>query len=330
MLLAGDIGGTHSRLTLLARSPRGLRAVRHEVFESRAFGSLEDVLRVFLGKPASRVSSAAFGVAGPVVNGRSEVTNLPWIIDARVLSRRLRIPRVVLMNDLVAQSMGALGVARAKLHVLGGAGAPKRKGGNIAVLAAGTGLGEAVLVWDTKEARFLPSPTEGGHSDFAPHDALEDELLVFLRARFGHHVSWERVLSGNGVGNLYDFFREAKGVPETPETSRIIAGAIDRNSAIAQFGINGTSHAASRAMTLFSSIYGAEAGNLALNSLAIAGVYVCGKIAASAVSLFDRGDFHRAFVDKGRQAPLMEKIPVAVVLDPDVGLVGAARVASLG
>jgi glucokinase len=143
-------------------------------------------------------------------------------------------------------------------------------------------------------------------------------------------VSWERVLSGNGVGNLYDFFRDAKGVSETHDNSRVIAAAIDRNVAIAQLGINGTSHAAARAMALFSSIYGAEAGNLALNCLATAGVYVCGKIAASAVSLFDRGDFHRAFVDKGRQAPLMEKIPVAVVLDADVGLVGAAGVASSG
>jgi glucokinase len=249
------------------------------------------------------------------------------VIDARVLSRKLDIPRVTLLNDLVALSVGALWVPRRKLRVLGSAGAPKKKGANIAVLAAGTGLGQAMLVWDDRTERYVPSPTEGGHTDFAPGDELSDELARFLRARFGRHVSWERVLSGNGLGTLYDFFREAKGVAESSQNAKAIAAAPDRNAAIAQLGIDGKSKAALRAMELFASLYGAEAGNLALKTLAVGGVYVCGNIAVRALSVIERGGFYASFVDKGRQAPLMEQIPLAIVLDTDVGLAGAVRVA---
>jgi glucokinase len=321
VLLIGDIGGTYARLSLL--NPQG-RSVRREAFESRKYLSLEAVVREFLGKPAPRVAAAAFGIAGPVVNGRCTATNLPWVIDARALSRKLRVGRVTLLNDLVALSLGALGVSRGKLHVIGAAGTPKKKGANIAVIAAGTGLGEALLVWDG--ARFVAAATEGGHSDLAPRDDLEVDLLQFLRARFGH-VSWERVLSGDGLGNLYDFFRQAKNVSETAENAQSIAASVDRNAVISELGTSGKSEAASRAVDLFASMYGAEAGNLALKSLAVGGVFVCGNIAARMLPVLDRGHFQRAFVDKGRFTPLMERIPVAVVLDSAVGLAGAARVA---
>lgn len=321
MLLVGDIGGTHARLSLL--DPKG-RRVRHAVFDSRKHTSLEAVVREFLGKPVPRVSAAVFGIAGPVVNGRCTATNLPWVVDTRVLSRKLGIRRVELLNDLVALSLGALGVARRKLHVIGGVGAPKKKGANVAVIAAGTGLGEALLVWDG--SRFVPSATEGGHSDLSARDDLELDLLRFLRGRFGH-VSWERVLSGDGLGNLYDFFRQAKNVAESDDNAHAVATAADRNAAIAELGQSGKSEAASRAVDLFASMYGAEAGNLVLKSLAVAGVFVCGNIAAHMLPVFERGGFRRAFVDKGRFGPLMERVPVAVVLDEDVGLAGAARVA---
>jgi glucokinase len=321
VLLVGDIGGTHARLSLL--NPRG-RRVRHEVFESRKFASLEAVVREFLGMPVPRLAAAAFGIAGAVVHGRGTATNLPWVVDARVLSRRLGIRRVTLLNDLVAMSLGTLGVPRRKLHVLGDAGAPKKKGASVAVIAAGTGLGEALLVWDG--ARLVATATEGGHSDLAPRDDLELDLLQFLRARFGH-VSWERVLSGDGLGNLYDFFRQAKDVSESAENAQAIVEAGDRNAAIAQLGIAGKSEAASRAVDLFASMYGAEAGNLALKGLAVGGVFVCGNIAARMLPVLDRGGFRRAFVDKGRLTPLLERVPVAVVLDGDVGLAGAAGVA---
>jgi glucokinase len=313
---------------LVERTARGHRVVRHEVLESRAFASLEAVVRAFLGKRAPKIRAAAFGVAGPVVNRRAVITNVKWgVIDERALARRLSIGRVTLLNDLVALAVGALGVGRSKLRPLGAAGAPKRKGANLAVIAAGTGLGEAMLVWDERTSRFLPSPTEGGHSDFAPHDDLEDELMRFLRGRFGGHVSWERVLSGNGLGSLYDFFCEAKAVRESPANAAAVGGAPDRNAVVAQLGIEGKSQPAARAIELFSSIYGAEAGNLALKALAVGGVYVCGNIAARSLPVLERGGFYRAFLDKGRQAPLMEKIPIAVVLDTAIGLAGAIRVA---
>jgi glucokinase len=321
VLLVGDIGGTHARLSLL--TPQG-RSVRHEVFESRKHPSLEAVAREFLGKFPSRVTAAAFGIAGPVVNGRSAATNLPWVVDARVLSRKLGIRRVTLLNDLVALSLGAVGASRSKLHVMGGAGPPKKKGSNVAVIAAGTGLGEALLVWDG--ARFVPSATEGGHSDFAPRDDVQVALFQFLRARFGH-VSWERVLSGDGLGHCYDFFRQAQNIAESADNAHAIEATGDRNAKIAQLGMACESDAASRAVDLFASMYGAEAGNLALKSLAVGGVFVCGNIASRMLPVLDRGGFHRAFVDKGRFTALMERIPVAVVLDSDVGLAGAARVA---
>ena len=323
MLLAGDIGGTHARLALL--SPDG-RAVRQEVFESRSFPSLEAVLRTFLGKPAPRVTAAAFGVAGPVVNGRCVATNLPWVIDARVLSRKLGIRKVTLLNDLVALSLGALGVPRSKLRALGEAGVPKKKGANVAVIAAGTGLGEAMLVWDGESERLVPSGTEGGHVDFAPSDALEAELLGFLRGRFGH-VSWERVVSGQGLGNLYDFFRLSKSLGETAASAAVLEAAPDRNAAIAQLGEEGKSEPAVRAVELFARLYGAEAGNLALKTLAVGGVYVCGNIAAKMLPRLQGGAFRAAFEDKGRFRTVLEKVPVAVVLDSDVGLAGAKRVA---
>jgi glucokinase len=323
MLLAGDIGATRARLVLLG--PDG-RVARHQVLESRAFPSLEAVLRAFLGNPAPRLSAAAFGVAGPVVHGRCVATNLPWVIDERVIARKLAIKKVTLLNDLVALSLGTLGVARAKLRVLGDAGAPKSKGATVAVLAAGTGLGEAILVWDAKGQRFVPTSTEGGHADFAPADDLEGDLLTFLRKRFGH-VSCERILSGDGLGNLYDFFRLEKGVSEAPANVQALATAPDRNATLAQMGLEGSSDAAVRAVELFGRIYGAEAGNLVLKTLAVGGVYVCGNIAVTMLPLLEKGILRAGFEDKGRFRALMEKIPVAVVLDRDVGLAGARRVA---
>ena len=324
MLLVGDIGGTHARLSLL--QPGG-RAVLKKEFASRKYPSLEAVLREFLGQvsPKPKVTVAAFGVAGPVVGGRVVATNLPWVVDSRLIGRKLGIKRVTLLNDLVALSLGALRVPRAKLHFLSEtAGMPKKRGANVAVIAAGTGLGEAMLIWDGQG--FVPSATEGGHSDFAARDDVEIELLQFLRNRFGR-VSWERILSGAGLGNVYDFFRQAKRIEESAENAAAIAAAPDRNATIAELGMKGKSDAATRALQLFASIYGAEAGNLALKSLALGGMYVCGNIAVRMLPILEGGGFRRAFLEKGRFGALMEKIPVAVVLDSDVGLAGAASAA---
>jgi glucokinase len=324
VLLVGDIGGTHARLALL--KPNG-RVVHKREFASRMYPSLEAVLREFLDsiKPKPKVMAAAFGVAGPVVKGRVVATNLPWVVDSRLIARKLGIKRVTLLNDLVALSLGTIRVPRAKLHFLSeNAQSPSKRGSNVAVIAAGTGLGEAILVWDGHG--FVPSATEGGHADFAARDDLEVDLLQFLRNRFSR-VSYERILSGNGIGNLYDFFRQAKGIEESTANTETIAASPDRNAAISELGLNGTSEAASRAIQLFATIYGAEAGNLALKALALGGVYVCGNIAAQMISVLAAGFFRRAFLEKGRFGALMEKIPVAVVLDNDVGLNGAAAAA---
>jgi glucokinase len=323
VFVIGDIGATNTRLCLLG--PTG-RKVRQQVLASRQYPSLEAALRTFLAtqKPAPKVKAAAFGIAGPVVAGRVVTTNLPWVVDAKALQRKLGIKRVTLLNDLVALALGTLGVTKRKLHVLGDAGAPKRKGANLAVLAAGTGLGEAMLVWNGTEHQAVA--TEGGHTDFGPRDEIDVELFHFLRARFGH-VSWERILSGAGLSNLYDFYRQAKRIDESAENVDAIESAPDRNAAIARLGVAEKSEAATRAVEMFAEIYGAEAGNLALKTLAVGGVYVCGNIAANMLSVLDRGGFRRAFAAKGRFSSMMEKIPVAVVLDSDVGLQGAARVA---
>jgi glucokinase len=319
VILVGDIGGTHARLSLLA--PGGRRVVRREDLDSRKYPTLEDAVREFLGVRPPKVTAACFGVAGPVVEQKWKATNLPWSVDARVMSRRLGIPRVVLINDLVALGLGALTVPPSHLRILGGAGAPKKSGANIAVVAAGTGLGQAALVWNG--GGHVACATEGGHADFAPRDDLEVDLFRFLRARFGH-VSYERVLSGPGLGNLYDFFVQAKGMHDTPETTERVAAAHDRNAEIARLGLAHESEAAARALDLFASIYGAEAGNFALKTLAVGGVYVAGNIARVLIDIIEAGGFMRAFLDKGRFASLLEKVPVAVVLDSDIGLAGTA------
>jgi len=304
----------------------GGRVVRHETLESKSFPSLEAAVKAFLGSKPPRVTAAAFGVAGPIVEQRCKATNLPWVIDGRVLARKLAIKKVRLLNDLVALAIGALHVPASKLNVLGGKGAPKKKGGNIAVIAAGTGLGEAVLVWDPDGGRFVPTATEGGHADFAAADAEQAELLAWLQARHGH-VSWERLVSGMGLGNLYDFLREAKGMPETPANEEALRAAPDRNALISQLGGEDKSEPAARAVSIFARLYGAEAGNLALKSLASGGVYVCGNIAAKMLPVLEREGFRAAFEDKARLRPVMEAMPMAVVLDSDVGLKGAKQVA---
>jgi glucokinase len=264
------------------------------------------------------------------VGQRCVATNLPWAIDARTLSRKLRIAHVTLINDLAALAMGSLTVPTSHLRLLAGQALPKRKGGTLAVLAAGTGLGEAVLVWEGARSKrpgkghFIVMATEGGHVDFAPRDELEVELLEFLRRRIGH-VSYERVLSGPGLGNVYDFFRQSKGIAESQENVELLATARDRNATIADLGLSRKSEAAAHALELFASVYGAEAGNLALKSFATGGVLLAGNIAVKVLDVLLSGPFARSFHDKGRMAPLLEQMPVAVVLDTDLGLAGAAR-----
>jgi glucokinase len=319
VILAGDVGGTNARLALFEAG--GRVRVRQEAFPSQKFASLEEVVRAFLGPKPPQIAAATFGIAGPVVNGRAKATNLPWVIDAHELRDHLGIPRVTLVNDLVALAFGTLTVPPDALFVLN-AGVPRTNGANVAVIAAGTGLGEAALIWDG--ARHVPLGSEGGHTDFAARNPEEFEIVQFLQKRFGSHVSYERLVAGPAFSNLYDFYVEARGMKDTPQVAEAIAKAKDKNREIAARGKSGESPVCARVLEVFASAYGAEAGNLALRTLATGGVFVCGGIAANYKEALAKGGFVEAFVAKGRFTAFLERVPLAIVLDSDVGLAGSA------
>jgi glucokinase len=324
MLLAGDIGGTNTRLALFEEGRS--KAIREAALPSASFGSLEAAVKTFLGPKVHRIAAATFGIAGPVVGGRVKTTNLPWVVDEKVVARRLRSPRVRLLNDLVAIAYGASVAPKSKLAVLQGGSSPRSKGATLAVIAAGTGLGEAALVWDS--ARFVPCGSEGGHCDFAPRSTLEWELREYLSKKLKGRVSYERVVSGPGLGHVYDFFVDVKKVDETRLNREALAEAPDRNRLIAELGIKAKSPVAKKALEVFLGIYGAEAGNLALKFLSTGGIFIAGGIAASLLPLLKSGPFLQAFQDKGRFRPLLQKMPLAVILDSNIGLAGSAHYAA--
>ena len=320
MILVGDIGGTNARLALF--SDDGKQIVTEETLPSAAHASFGSAIDAFLAGKKPRLTAATFGIAGPVVNGRVKTTNLPWVVDERVLAKRLGLRRVTLLNDLVTLALGAIAAPKRELHMLQGKRPPGHSPGNVAVIAAGTGLGEAALIWDG--ARFVPCGTEGGHADFAPRSDLECELLAFIGQKVGGRVSYERVVSGPGLGIVYEFFHGARGMPEKPAEQRAIAEARDKNAAIALLGASGKSKACAAALSMFASLYGAEAGNLALKFLAVGGVFLAGKIASNLAPTLEKW-FIPAFLDKGRMGPLLASMPVAIVKSSSVGLHGAAR-----
>lgn len=313
-LLVGDIGGTNTRLRIADAS--GRRTFAEQVFPSRDFASFEDIARPFLASSdAPHPKVAAIGIAGPVSGGVARVTNLPWTLDQRALAKHLKIEHFALKNDLVVVARGCLAVRAAELVTLT-AKAPSPKGKNCAVVAAGTGLGEARLLWH--DEAHIVFGSEGGHAAFAAQSPLEVELWQFLRTRFPDHVSYERVLSGDGLGALYDFF--TRGREPASIKKRLLEG--DRNAAICELGLAQAHKPAARAVDLFASLYGAEAANVALRELALGGIFLTGNIARSIVPA-RRATFLEAFMKKGRFSALMRQIPVAVVTDPFVGVRGA-------
>ena len=319
-LLVGDIGGTNTRLALFDAS--GKKALSEAVFPSREHATFEEIALPFLSRSnAPHPAVAVLGVAGPIRDRVATVTNLPWRLAERDLEVRLRIPRALLVNDLVVNARGCLHLPAGSIAPLTPS-PPKLKGQNLGVIAAGTGLGEARLVWDG--ARHLALPTEAGHCDFAPRTPLQIELWHFLAGRHPDHVSYERILSGSGIGALYDFFASrAARVPRLVER-RLAQG--DRNAAITELGLARAFRPAARAVDMFAEIYGAEAGNVALRELALGGVFVVGNIARHIVTA-RREIFMTAFVQKGRFAGLLSDVPVAVVTDPLVGVRGALAIA---
>jgi glucokinase len=321
-LLAGDVGATNARLALYddAGPPRKpLAAAR---WASREFAGLEDAVRRFLGARPPPVAAAVFGVPGPVRGGRVDTTNLPWRVDPEALSRALGGVPVRLLNDLEAAAHGIDLLGPDDLGVLQ-PGAPE-PAGNRALISAGTGLGEAVLV--AVDGVRRPFATEAGHADFAARTDLEVELLRWLRRRHGR-VGVERVVSGPGLEAIHRFLLETGRGEEAPEVAERLARG-DAPAAIAAAGEAGASPTCALALDVFVSAYGAEAGNLALRTLATGGVFVGGGIAHAIEATMRSGRFLEAFRDKGRFRRFLETVPLALVRDPDLGLRGAALVAS--
>lgn len=319
MILAGDIGGTHTRIALFQLNEDRLEKILDRVYPSRDYSNLDEILSVFISNENVHVSAACLGIAGPVVNGQVSTPNLAWIVDALRLAKLLQVTTVWLINDLQAHASGIDDLREADFAALNPA--PPGKG-NAALIAAGTGLGEAGLYWDGVRRR--PVATEGGHCDFAPRDDLEVELFRYLRKKFGR-VSYERILSGHGLQNVYDFLRDS-GTEQEPEwLKQELTSAPDRSAVISHVGMNAKAPICERALDIFVSVYGAEAGNLALKLLATGGVFLSGGIAARILPRLQRPEFLRAFVSKGRMQPVLEKVPIRVVSNDQIGVLGAAR-----
>lgn len=318
MIIAGDIGGTNTRLALIDEREKDLRIIVEKKYPSREWSSLEAVLGEFLSVHAIDISGASFGIAGPVKNGRCEATNLPWVVDAKAVAKRLRLKHVGLINDLVANAYG-INTLKGKDVVVLNKGARNVKG-NRAIISAGTGLGEAGLFWDGK--MHHPFGSEGGHADFAPRNHLEMALLDYAMKHFGR-VSYERFVSGPGLFQVYSFLRDTGKGDEPPWLAEEMRHG-DPAPVITRCALNGESPLCREALELFVSLYGAEAGNLALKVMATGGVYLGGGIAPKIILKLKEPVFMNAFTAKGRMKPLLQAIPVRVIMKPRTALLGAA------
>jgi glucokinase len=322
MILAGDIGGTNTRIALFDPNDSPLRPISQADYRSNAHPGIVEIALDFLSNHREKIDACCFGVAGPVVDGKSHPTNLPWALDSAEISFRLRAP-CTLINDLEANGYG-ISVLEPQDFAILQAGVPGN-GGNAAVISAGTGLGEAGLFSDGKGYR--PFASEGGHTTFSPRNALEIDLLNYLWKRF-EHVSWERVLSGPGLLNIYEFFRDT-GRAEEPSWLTELLQTGDRPATIARAAVFGKSELCSLALDLFISLYGAEAGNLALKMMATGGVYLGGGIAPRLLEQLKSSTFLLSFAAKGRMQRALGDIPVLVILNDRTSLLGAARCAAI-
>lgn len=326
MILAGDVGGTKVHLALYNFDSGKLKPIRDHKYPAHEFACLEDVVNDFLSKDnleRTEVKAACFGCPGPVRDGRIKLTNLPWALDVRDLAKSLSIEHIFLINDLEANGYGIPELAPDKIFTLheGDSTAVGHRG----LIAAGTGLGEAMLIWDGKLGH-IPIPSEGGHCDFAARNETEIALLQYLRRILNGRVSFERVVSGLGIKNVYAFCRDDRKMEEPAWLTERLAKE-DPNAVIGECGENGSSEICAETLRIFASAYGAEAGNIALKILATGGVYLGGGIAPKTLKTLKSGPFMEAFVDKGRMAPILQAIPVRVILDDTCALLGAAAYA---
>jgi glucokinase len=322
MIIAGDIGGTKTNVALFeAEGARVGSPVVQQSFPSGHYDSLEAIVGEFVAaRGPTRITHACFGVAGPVVRGRVEATNLAWKVSDESLAAALGLPRVRLINDLEATAYGIGELTPEQLYTLNeGEG---ERPGHRGLIAAGTGLGMAAIFYDGE--RYHPMPSEGGHIDFAPRDEREYEMLAYLREKIGGRISYERVLSGMGLINIYSFLRD-RGHGEEPAWLAEEMRSGDPSAAVSRAALAGRSELAATALRMFVEIYGAMAGNLALLLKSVGGLYVGGGIAPKIMEKMKDGTFMRHYVDKGRMSGLVQSIPVRVILDDKTALYGAAR-----
>ncbi len=321
MILAGDVGGTKVHLALYDLIEGKLKHTRDKQYPAKDYPGLEVIVKGFLG--ADKVTAACFGVPGPVRDGRLRLTNLPWTLDSRELAAGLVIPHVFLINDLEANGYGIAQLSPDQIYTLSEGDSGQT--GNRALIAAGTGLGECTLAWNGHI--HVPYPSEGGHADYGPRNEDEIDLLRFLKQKYNGRVSYERVVSGMGLTNIYEFLREVRGVDEPAWLAARIAAVPDPNSVITEMALAAKSEICEKALDMFVSAYGAEAGNLALKVLSVGGLYVGGGIAPRILEKLKDGTFLKAFTDKGRLSQLLINMPVRVILESKAALLGAAAYA---
>ncbi len=329
MILAGDVGGTKVDLALYSFENGTLKVARTRKFPAAGYASLQDVVLEFLKDPAVKqdeenVIAACFGCPGPVKDGRLKLTNLPWVLDARELSNILGIEHIFLINDLEANGYGVAELGPSQIFEL--VQGDRSGVGHRALVAPGTGLGEALLIWNPAARRHIPLASEGGHVDWAPRNPLEVELLEWLWKKFNGRISTERVVSGLGLKNIYEFLRDGKKMDE-PEWLRDRMEKEDPNFVIGTTGEDGSCELTAKVLEVFASAFGAECGNMGLKLLCAGGVYLGGGIPPKILKTLQTGVFRQAFLDKGRLSPLLHTIPVRVILEEKCALIGAAAYA---
>ena len=320
MILAGEIGATRTRLAAFETEGNRLQCVVEKTYKSQEHEGLSAILAHFIKGEGIPVHSACVGVAGPVRGGRSKISNLPWTIDARELAKQLKLNSVGLLNDLEAYAYG-IDALESKDFVALSEGSEDAEG-NRAVISARTGLGVAGLYWDG--FRHHPFACEGGHADFAPRNALEMELLTYLQKKYGR-ISCERLLSGPGIKNIYEFLRDARKAEEPAWLRDQMNAAPDPPALISQIALEAKAAICDQTLSVFVSIFGAETGNCALNFMSTGGIFIGGSIAAKIVPKMKDPVFMKSFLDKGRMEALLKDMPVKIVLNDDCGIIGAAR-----
>ena len=321
MILAGDIGGTKTHLALYGYEKQVLRRICDQQYPSQAFESFYEIVALFLREyKVLEVQAACFGIAGPIIDAVCHTTNLPWTIETEVLREILATSQVKLLNDLEATAYGMLYLEASDFLDL--TPETEEKSQNRAVIAAGTGLGEAILYYDGES--YHPLGSEGGHTDFAPQNSLQDTLLVWLRAQGWGHVSYERILSGPGIYTLYTFLKEHKGLQETSYMLELPEDT-DRSAAVSHGALHEKDPLCIETMHLFVAIYGAEAGNLALKSMALGGIYIGGGIAPKILPFMQSPLFLEALYAKGRFKKMLENIKIKISLDQETALLGSVH-----